>query len=121
MIANASSVACAIVDDMNVGVFAVDAEANVIAWNRFMELHSGRSAAEIVGQNLFACFPELPRAWLEGKLSRVRVIGNSSFVSWRQRPYLFAFPHNRPVTGGVTHMQQDCTFFPVRDEAGATR
>src|SRR6202012_5928958 len=36
--------------------------------------------------------------------------------SWEQRPYLFKFDHDRPITGGVDFMQQDCTFMPLTRE-----
>ena len=37
----------------------------IVVWNRFLEVHSGRSAGEVVGKSLFDAFPELPRAWLD--------------------------------------------------------
>lgn len=107
-----------IVDRVNVGIFVVDKDLNVVLWNRFMEINSGHKSEEIVGQSLFAAFPELPRDWLVRKISNVFVLKNFAFTSWEQRPYLFEFPHNRPVTGGVDTMQQDCTFMPVKNAAG---
>lgn len=104
-----------IVDRVSVGVLVVDRDMNVVLWNRFMETNSGRSAAEVVGQNLFKSFPELPATWLERKITNVFVIKNFSFTSWEQRPYLFHFRHNRPVTGGIDAMNQNCTFLPVKD------
>jgi signal transduction histidine kinase len=104
-----------VVDRLEVGIVAVDAQMQVALWNRFMATHSGRPAAEVVGRNIFECFPDLPRAWLEKKIRNVFVLKNYAFTSWEQRPYLFRFHHNRPVTGGVEAMQQSCTFLPVRD------
>ncbi len=40
-------------------------------------------------------------------------LGSFAFSSWEQRPYLFKFDHDRPITGGVDFMQQDCTFMPL--------
>ncbi len=40
-------------------------------------------------------------------------LGSFAFSSWEQRPYLFRFEHDRPITGGVDYMQQDCTFMPL--------
>lgn len=107
-----------IVDRINVGVFVVDRDMKVVLWNRFMEMNSGRKNAAVIGNNLFTLFPELPHKWLERKISNVFVLKNFAFTSWEQRPYLFKFPHNRPVTGGVDSMQQDCTFLPVKNSAG---
>lgn len=107
-----------IVDRVNVGVFVVDKNMKLVLWNRFMEMNSGRKSEEVLGNNLFTLFPELPSNWLQRKISNVFVLKNFAFTSWEQRPYLFKFPHNRPVTGGVDSMQQDSTFLPVRNAAG---
>lgn len=103
-----------VVDRLEVGIFAIDAAMTVVLWNHFMSMHSGRNAADVIGRNLFECFPELPRVWLEKKIRNVFLLKNYAFTSWEQRPYLFRFQHNRPVTGGVDAMQQSCTFLPVK-------
>ncbi|MFZ5658235.1 MAG: sensor domain-containing diguanylate cyclase [Pseudomonadota bacterium] len=107
-----------IVDRVNVGIFVVDREHRLVLWNRFMEVNSGWRAEEVLGRNLFDCFPELPRPWLQRKIQNVFILKNFSFTAWEQRPYLFPFRHNRPVTGGVDYMRQNCTFMPVKDEQG---
>lgn len=104
-----------LVDRMEVGILAVDREMRLVLWNHFMAMHSGRSSEEVIGRNIFECFPELPVKWLEKKIRSVFVLKNYSFTSWEQRPYLFHFYHNRPVTGGVEAMQQSCTFLPVKN------
>ena len=90
----------------------------IILWNRFMEINSGRSAETVVGQNLFESFPDLPRNVVENKIKSVFILKNFAFSGWEQRPYLFKFRHNRPVTGGVEYMYQDCTFMPLKSENG---
>jgi diguanylate cyclase (GGDEF)-like protein len=102
----------------NVGIFVLDEHMHVVLWNRFMEIHSRRQAASVIGQNLFTLFPELPRRRLERKIKNVFVLKNFAFTSWEQLPYLFRFPHNRPVTSGIECMRQDCTILPVKDPAG---
>lgn len=110
-----------VVDRLEVGIVAVDADMRVVLWNNFMVTHSGRPAGEVIGRNLFECFPELPVKWLEKKIRNVFLLKNYAFTSWEQRPYLFRFQHNRPVTGGVDAMQQSCTFLPVRDSPDEVR
>lgn len=107
-----------IVDRVNVGIFVVDRDMRLVLWNKFMEMHSGREAGQLIGQDLFEAFPELPEKWLRKKVNSVFILKNFAFTSWEQRPYLFKFLHNRPVTGGVDYMQQDCTFIPLKDESG---
>ena len=108
-----------IVDRVDVGIFAVDKSMHIILWNRFMEIHSGRKAEQVLGKDLFECFPELPRRWLEKKIQSVFLLKNFAFASWEQRPYLFRFKHNRPITGGADFMHQNCTFLPVKNGGDA--
>lgn len=107
-----------IVDRTHAGIFVVDRDMRIVLWNQFMEVHSGRKAGELMGHDLFDEFPELPRKWLTRKINNVFILKNFSFTSWEQRPYLFKFPHNRPVTGGVDCMRQDCTLMPVKNATG---
>ncbi len=107
-----------IIDHVNVGLFVVNRDFEVVLWNRFMALHSGKTAEEVVGHNLFDTFPELPQRWLQQKLRSVFLLKNAAFTAWEQRPYLFKFPHNRPITGGVDSMRQNCTFQPITDDSG---
>lgn len=104
-----------LVDRLEVGVLVVDSEMRIVLWNHFMVAHSGRSAEEVIGRNLFECFPELPAKWLEKKIRSVFLLKNYAFTSWEQRPFLFRFNHNRPVTGGIDAMQQNCTFLPIKN------
>ncbi|NOX91173.1 MAG: diguanylate cyclase [Gammaproteobacteria bacterium] len=105
-----------IVDRAHVGIFVVNQQREIVLWNQFMEIHSERKADTVVGQNLFEAFPELPRKWLDRKIENIFILKNFSFTSWEQRPYLFKFAHNRPVTGGVDCMRQDCTLMPIKDD-----
>lgn len=107
-----------IVHRAHVGIFVINREREIILWNQFMEINSECSAEHATGKNLFELFPELPRKWLERKIESVFILKNFSFTSWEQRPYLFKFIHNRPVTGGIDHMRQDCTLMPIKDSAG---
>ena len=107
-----------LVDRIEIGVFVVDKDYRVVLWNRFMALHSQHTADETVGKNLFDCFPELPQKWLARKIDSVFVLGNYAFTSWEQRPFLFRFKHNRPITGGVDAMRQNCTLIPQKSNNG---
>jgi diguanylate cyclase (GGDEF)-like protein len=102
-----------VVERVGLGIFVVDRDMNVQMWNRFMHEHSGLSAQQVIGRSLFDSFPDLPREWLTRKVKSVFLLGSFAFSSWEQRPYLFRFEHDRPITGGVDYMQQNCTFMPL--------
>lgn len=105
-----------VVERVGFGIFAVDCDFNLLLWNRFMQDYSGHSHDEVVGRNLWECFPDLPRGWLKRKFDSVFVLGNYAFSSWEQRPYLFKFRHDRPLSGSNGYMQQDCTFMPLIED-----
>ena len=107
-----------IVDRVNVGVFIVNEAQEIQLWNNFMSTNSGLNPEDVVGKNLFDCFPDLPKRWLAKKLSSVFMLKNFAFTSWEQRPHLFAFNHNRPVTSGLEYMCQDLTLMPIKDDDG---
>lgn len=107
-----------IVDRINVGVFMLNDQSEIMLWNKFMATHSGLNAEQVVGKNLFECFPDLPQRWLSRKLKSVFMLKNFAFMSWEQRPFLFPFKHNRPVTGGMEYMCQDLTLMPVKNADG---
>jgi diguanylate cyclase (GGDEF)-like protein len=102
-----------VIERVGFGIFVLDRDMKVLMWNRFMQDHSGQPAEAVVGKSLFDVFPELPRVWLSRKVESVFQLGSFAFSSWEQRPYLFKFDHDRPITGGVDFMQQDCTFMPL--------
>jgi len=107
-----------IVDRVNMGIFVLDRELNVLMWNRFMALHSGKEAEQVVGRPVTEVFPETNQRWLRKKVESVFMLGNLAFTSWEQRPYVMAFPHHRPITSDVDFMRQDCTFMPLRNKRG---
>ena len=107
-----------VVDHLNIGVFSVDRNMNVLMWNGFMENHTHCHAEQVVGKNLYESFPELPKKWLTRKFNSVFILKNFAFSSWRQRPYLFRFSHNRPITGGIDCMRQDLILMPVKGSSG---
>ncbi|OND67234.1 ATP-binding protein [Burkholderia pseudomallei] len=108
----------AIVEQLNCGVFSVDHDMRILAWNGFMQYHTGRSRDDAIGQDLFALFPELPARWLRKKLESVFVLGVAMYTSWEHRPYLFRFDHSRPITGTIDAMRQNCSFVPLDDGRG---
>jgi two-component system, NtrC family, sensor kinase len=108
-----------VLDLLGSGVFCVTETFEVTSWNRFMASNTGLAPDAVIGKNLFDCVADLPRQWLMWKVRTVFHLGSQAFSSWQQRPYVFRFPHNRPLTGGIDWMRQDVTFVPIFDAAGA--
>ena len=53
-------------ESSTLGILTTDAELTVRGWNHWLESHSGRPAADLIGQNLLDAYPELA----ERKLTR---------------------------------------------------
>ncbi|MDH5547291.1 MAG: GGDEF domain-containing protein [Gammaproteobacteria bacterium] len=104
-----------IIDKLNAGVIVVNSQFQIVLWNEFLANHSDIPPVQVVGRDLFEAFPDLPREWLEPKIRNVFILRNYAFTSWDTRPYLLPFNHNRPVSGGVDCMRQNCTFIPLQD------
>lgn len=103
---------------INAGMVILDVNHTIIYWNRFMEIHSGMAMREVIGNNLFALYPDLNGSGVEKKIHSVFLLKNFAFTSWEYRPYLFRFPNTHSVIGEDEWMQQDCTFSPLIDESG---
>lgn len=107
-----------VLQTIDVGMLVVDLEFNVVAWNGFMENHSGIAPQDALARNLFDVFPDIPKDWFEHKSRTVIQLQNRAFTTWEQRPYVFKFKNNRPITGTAEFMYQNCTFIPVSNVRG---
>lgn len=106
------------VQTIEVGLVVLDKEYRVQLWNGFMENHSGVSPNDLREKNLFDVFPELEADWLKKKMEVVFTLQNRGFISWEQRPYIFRFKNNRPITGQAEFMYQNATLFPLSSLTG---
>ena len=102
-----------VLQNVDVGLVLLDEDYNIQLWNSFMQNHSAKLPTEVLGNNLFSTFPELPANWLRRKVESVKALRNSAFTTWEQRPYLFQFRNYRPVTGMTEFMYQNCTIIPI--------
>ena len=105
----------AILDSVSVGVIVLDRNEVVHVWNEFMAVHSGVTARDAIGKNVFDVFPDLPRAWMRHKLQSVFLLGNFSFSNWTERPFLLPLSPVSIVTTELEAMYQDCMFIPIRN------
>jgi len=112
------NIGATISDKLNTGVLIVDLEFNIVEWNRFLQVHANKTPDEVIGQSIFAVFPELPKKWFSRKLSSVVQLRTQNFCSWEQRHHLFELPHTRQITTDSHFMAQNCTFLPIESDNG---
>ena len=92
------------------GIFTTDANLTIRSWNRRLESHTGRPAAEVVGQPLFSAFPELVERRLDEHY-RAALAGEPRVLAQRFHQYLLA-----GRGGGET--AQTARVGPLSDEGG---
>src|SRR5690554_86359 len=107
-----------ILQNIDVGLVVLDRDYKLALWNRFMQNHSGLFPSEVLDKTLFEVFPKLSEDWFRRKAEPVFVLQSSTFTTWEQRPYLFHFPHYRPITGTARFMYQNTTIIPLIDTQG---
>jgi diguanylate cyclase len=103
---------------IEVGIVVLDKEFNVQVWNQFMENHSSIVPGMIQNKKLFEFFPEIDEEWFTRKAAPAFSLKSPVFIIWEQRPYLFHFNCNRPITSQATHMYQNITIFPLASLTG---
>jgi diguanylate cyclase (GGDEF)-like protein len=102
-----------VLQTVDIGVLVLDLEYQITAWNGFMENNSGIDPVDALGKSIFEVFDELSVEWFKHKADTVVQLRNRAFTTWEQRPYVFHFRNNRPITGVTEFMYQNCTFIPV--------
>lgn len=107
-----------ILQNIDVGLVVMSPDYTIEVWNSFMQNHSGKAPEDVLNKSLFSVFPELSEQWFRHKSKSVFVLQNTAFTTWEQRPYLFRFPHYRPITGTAEYMYQNSTIIPLIDTKG---
>lgn len=105
-------------DTIDVGIIVLDRDHNIQVWNRFMASHSGMEAIVVKERNVFDVFEDLDQEWFSHKINSVFLLKNQSFTIHEQRPFLFKFKNNRPITGTAEYMYQNATLIPLTDASG---
>lgn len=93
------------------GIFLTDTALTIRGWNHWLELHSGRSASEMIGRNLLAAYPELLDRRLD-KYYTEALAGQAHLLSHRLHRYLLPMPlHAEDAT--FAFMQQSARIAPL--------
>jgi diguanylate cyclase (GGDEF)-like protein len=116
--AAATTLPAELLSSIEVGVVILDRNFQVKVWNKFMENHGGKRAHDVIGSSVFTHFPDIDQQWLRTKVDPVFNLKSPVFIIWEQRPYLFKFGCNRPVTCAAEYMYQNVTMFPIVDKSG---
>jgi signal transduction histidine kinase/ActR/RegA family two-component response regulator len=95
------------------GLFATDCDLRVIVWNRWMEVHSGRTASDAVGRPLPELFPDLPVRGLD-QAYQDALAGRISMVSHGLHGYVVRMPPTHPDLG-FAEMPQGGRIGPLFD------
>jgi two-component system, sensor histidine kinase and response regulator len=108
-----------IISSINLGLVVLNRDLMVVEWNRWMELHSGISADEIINHPISEFYPDLAEGSFVRSIKSVFAFGN--YVSYSQKLHHYLFPMRNPHVSFdlLPQMQQHCTFGPLRDESGA--
>ncbi|MDZ4820751.1 MAG: PAS domain-containing protein [Planctomycetota bacterium] len=100
------------------GILTTDNNLTIIGWNRWLERHSGKKAADVIGKPLLEVFADLAVRSLD-RYYREALDGQSCILSQRFHKYLFPMPPS-VATSQLMHMQQTARISPMF-EGGAIR
>ncbi|WP_283787273.1 PAS domain-containing protein [Bermanella sp. WJH001] len=109
-----------ILQTIDAGLVVLDRDYNIKLWNGFMENHSGIRPDQAKGNNLFELFTEIDKEWFKKKAESVFLLNTRAFTISEQRPYLFKFKNNHPITGRAEFMYQNSTMIPLNNIEGTT-
>ncbi|CAH0526143.1 sensor domain-containing diguanylate cyclase [Vibrio hippocampi] len=107
-----------LIDTLDAGLVVIDKDYKVCAWNSFMQNYSGINAENIMGQCLFASYPNLPEEWLKAKLASTEKLKTRGFSNWEDRPVIFEFKNFSPVSQGLLTMYQNMVITPLKSPTG---
>ena len=93
----------------NQGIFTTDGALVIRSWNKYLEDHSGLSAADVVGRGLLDVFPDLAARGLDAHF-RAALEGEARILSHRFHRYLI------PARSGVPEGAQSARIAPLEIE-----
>lgn len=97
------------------GVFTTDPNLKIISWNHWLEIHSGLSASETIGRNLFEVYPTLAKKGIE-RFYRQALNGQVVMLSQRLHRYLLPMSTSA-VQHQLPYMQQSARIGPLISES----
>ncbi|HYJ93594.1 MAG TPA: ATP-binding protein [Vicinamibacterales bacterium] len=104
-----------VTEDTHQGCFVTDVQLRVVLWNRWMELHSGRSASEVLGRSLLDLYPDVGDREIK-EYYQSAVEGRVTILAHALHRYIIALPPTNSDLG-FAHMPQSGRIGPL-DDAG---
>lgn len=109
---HASVVRC-VSEDTHQGFFVTDTQLRIVLWNRWMEIHSGRPAAEVLGRSLLELYPEVAEREIK-EYYQSALEGQVTVLSHALHRFLLALPPSNP-DAGFAQMPQSGRIDPLVD------
>ncbi|HYH18157.1 MAG TPA: PAS domain S-box protein [Azospirillum sp.] len=93
-----------VLDALDAGVVLLDAEGRVRLWNAWMERTARRPAADLLGRELMAVFPDLRGSRIDAAIEDALTTGAPAVLSHTLNRFPFALlrPDGRPVVHNTT-------------------
>src|SRR5205814_6847490 len=95
------------------GMFATDRDLRVIVWNRWMEVHAKRPAADVIGRSLVELYPDLFTRGMD-QYYRDAQAGRISVISYGLHRHILRLPATNPALG-FNEMPQSGRIEPLSD------
>ena len=95
------------------GMFATDRDLRVIVWNRWMESHAKRPAADVLGRSLLELYADLAARGLD-QYYYDALAGRISVISYGLHRYVLRLPPTPPALG-FDEMPQSGRIGPLSD------
>lgn len=107
-----------IFETIDIGLIVLDRELTVSGWNRWMEIHSGVAAADIIGTPILERYPNLDEPKYRRLFKSVLTFGNYACFSQKLHRYLIPLKNPHSSIEQMPLMQQSCTATPLRNSDG---
>jgi signal transduction histidine kinase/ActR/RegA family two-component response regulator len=100
-------------DETRQGFVATDVEFRIVVWNRWMEIHSGHAAEEIIGRSIFDVYPDAVDRGIKEYYENA-VAGRVTVVSHGLHRYILPMPSTNAALG-FAEMPQSGHIGPLLD------
>ena len=108
-----ASVVRSVQEDTHQGLFVTDVQLRLVLWNRWMEIHSGRGASEVLGRSLLDVYPDVAEREIKDYYQSA-LEGKVTVLSHALHRFMLALPPTDP-DAGFAHMPQSGRIDPLID------